>query len=151
MKQVILILFVLSALTAVSEAAPLQTLGGLRTPDAYLIPHRSVKVTLVGYYRNVERPSYVDQDKNGLHFYGMVGVGMFDWAEVACGVPEADACRSYLGCYISQVGAEEIYLKKYCAATGRKRDDILAWLPVVAGSTYGFLSPKAKEIIRPLF
>jgi len=83
MKQVILILFVLSALTAVSEAAPLQTLGGLRTSDAYLIPHRSVKVTLVGYYRNVERPSYVDQDKNGLHFYGMVGVGMFDWAEVA--------------------------------------------------------------------
>ena len=76
---------------------------------------------------------------------------IIDWAEVSCGVPEADACRSYVSCYISQVGAEEIYLKKYCAATGRKRDDILAWLPVIAGSTYGFLSPKAMEIVRPLF
>ncbi len=78
MKKVILSVIVLAAMIGIIEAAPFQTLGLLRTPDAYVIPHKSAQLVLAGYYRNVERPNYVDQDKNGLNFYGMLGVGLFD-------------------------------------------------------------------------
>ncbi|HPH61874.1 MAG TPA: hypothetical protein PLX72_09540, partial [Candidatus Syntrophosphaera sp.] len=78
MKKVILSVIVLAAVIGMIEAAPFQTMGLLRTPDAYVIPHKSAQLVLAGYYRNVERPSYVDPDKNGLNFYGMLGVGLFD-------------------------------------------------------------------------
>ena len=78
MKKVILSVIVLAAVIGIVEAAPFQTMGLLRTPDAYVIPHKSAQLVLAGYYRNVEKPSYVDMDKNGLNFYGMLGVGLFD-------------------------------------------------------------------------
>ncbi len=78
MKKVILSVIVLAALIGILEAAPFQTMGLLRTPDAYVIPHKSAQMVLVGYYRNVEAPNYVDPTKNGLNFYGMLGVGLFD-------------------------------------------------------------------------
>ncbi len=78
MKKVIMSVIVLAALIGIIEAAPFQTMGLLRTPDAYVIPHKSAQLVLAGYYRNVERPAYVDPDKNGLNFYGMLGVGLFD-------------------------------------------------------------------------
>ncbi|MFA6720229.1 MAG: hypothetical protein WCR92_02270 [Candidatus Cloacimonadaceae bacterium] len=78
MKKVIMSVIVLAALIGIIEAAPFQTMGLLRTPDAYVIPHKSAQMVLAGYYRNVERPSYVDPNKNGLNFYGMLGVGLFD-------------------------------------------------------------------------
>lgn len=76
---------------------------------------------------------------------------IIDWAEVSCGCPAADACRSYMDYYIARQGLEDLYLDKYCAATGRTRDEVLTWLPVVAGSVYGYLSPEAQKIVRPLF
>ena len=76
---------------------------------------------------------------------------IIDWAEVACGCPAADACRSYLDYCMAQMGIEDAYLNKYCAATGRTREEILVWLPVVAGAVYGYLSPEAQKIVRPLF
>ncbi|NLN84479.1 MAG: hypothetical protein GX135_00045, partial [Candidatus Cloacimonetes bacterium] len=78
MKKFILSVIVLTALVGVVQAAPFQTMGLLRTPDAYVIPHKAAQMVLAGYYRNVERPQYVDPDKNGLNFYGMLGVGLFD-------------------------------------------------------------------------
>ncbi len=76
---------------------------------------------------------------------------IIDWAEVACGAPAADACRSYMDYRIAQRDLAEAYLEKYCAATGRTREEILAWLPVMAGALYGYLTEQAKKIIRPLF
>jgi hypothetical protein len=78
MKKVILSVIALAALIGVIEAAPFQTMGLLRTPDAYVIPHKSAQLVLVGYYRHVEKPSYVDPDKNGIIPYGMIGVGLLD-------------------------------------------------------------------------
>ena len=78
MKKVILSVIVLAAVIGIIEAAPFQTMGLLRTPDAYVNPHKSAQLVLAGYYRNVEKPSYVDMDMNGLNFYGMLGVGLFD-------------------------------------------------------------------------
>ncbi len=76
---------------------------------------------------------------------------IIDWAEVSCGDPAADACRSYMDYCIAGQGFEELYIEKYCAVTGRRREDILAWLPVVAGAVYGYLSPEAQKAVRPLF
>ncbi len=76
---------------------------------------------------------------------------IIDWGEVSCGSPAADACRSYIDYYIAQQGDEELYLDAYCAVTGRTREEIMAWLPVVVGSLYGYLTPEAQKIIRPLF
>lgn len=78
MKKFILSVIVLTALVGVVQAAPFQTMGLLKTPDAYVIPHKAAQMVLAGYYRNVEKPTYMDQDKNGLNFYGMLGVGLFD-------------------------------------------------------------------------
>lgn len=77
---------------------------------------------------------------------------IIDWEAVACGCPSADACRSYLDYCIAPVnGIEEYYISKYCAASGRTRDEILAWLPVVAGAVYGYLPDKGKKIVRKFF
>jgi len=76
---------------------------------------------------------------------------IIDWAEVACGDPAADACRSYLDYALAQMKYEEIYLEKYAARTGRSQKEVLAWLPVVAGSIYGYLSEEAKKIARAYF
>lgn len=78
MRKIVFSVIILAALIGIMEAAPFQTMGLLRTPDAYVIPHKSAQLVMVGYYRNVERPIYVDPDKNGLNFYGMLGVGLFD-------------------------------------------------------------------------
>ncbi|MDD4223377.1 MAG: hypothetical protein PHD87_02190 [Candidatus Cloacimonetes bacterium] len=92
MKKVIMSVIVLAALIGIIEAAPFQTMGLLRTPDAYVIPHKSAQMVLAGYYRNVDRPSYeqvrnplivVDgtpggYDYNGIIPYMMIGVGLFD-------------------------------------------------------------------------
>ena len=58
------------------------------------------------------------------------------------------AIRSY---YVYQNGIEEVYLEKYCASTGRNREEILAWLPVMAGALYGYLSEEGKKIARKKF
>lgn len=82
MRKVILSVIVLAAMLGVANAAPFQTMGMLRTPDAYVLPHKSAELLLVGYYRDVVRPSYVDDDKNGIIPYGMLGVGLFDRVEL---------------------------------------------------------------------
>ncbi len=76
---------------------------------------------------------------------------IIDWAEVACGDPAADACRSYLDYSMGQAEYEEIYLDKYSALTGRTREEVLTWLPVVAGSIYGYLSEEAQKVTRKYF
>jgi len=76
---------------------------------------------------------------------------IIDWAEVACGDPAADAARTYMDLILGGGRLAEMYLSKYCAASGRTREEILAWLPIMAGSMYGFLPEKAKQILRPLF
>jgi len=77
---------------------------------------------------------------------------IIDWAEVALGDPAADVARSYMDyLMMNRKDLSEMHLEKYCAATGMSREKILAWLPVMAGSLYGFLSPEVQKILRPLF
>jgi aminoglycoside phosphotransferase len=76
---------------------------------------------------------------------------IIDWAEVAVGDPAADASRTYMDLLMTGGDDAEQYLAKYCAASGKTREEILAWLPVVAGSMYGYLGEGAKKVLRPLF
>lgn len=76
---------------------------------------------------------------------------IIDWAEVACGSPAGDACRTYMDYAIARKDTAEWYLQKYCAASGLSQDEILAWLPMMAGSIYGFLSDEFKKRIRSMF
>jgi aminoglycoside phosphotransferase len=78
-------------------------------------------------------------------------IRIIDWAEVSSGNPAGDACRSYLDYSLSSQDICEMYLDKYMAASGIKRDEILAWLPVTAGSLYGYFSDEAKKRIRKFF
>lgn len=76
---------------------------------------------------------------------------IIDWAEVACGSPSGDACRTYMDYAMGRKDVAEWYLQKYCAVSGLSRDEILVWLPVMAGSIYGYLSDDWKKQIRWMF
>lgn len=62
---------------------------------------------------------------------------VIDWMDVASGEPLLDACRSYVDYAISSEEIAELYLTRYCAATGAKREEVLQWLPIQAGYLYG--------------
>lgn len=76
MKKYVLSLVVIVTMFGLLSAAPFQTLGMLRTPDAYVLPHKAAEFSVVGYYRNV-----AGHDA-GFHPYLMAGAGVFDRAEV---------------------------------------------------------------------
>ncbi len=78
MRKVILSVIVVVAMFGILDAAPFQTLGMLRTPDAYVLPHMAAEFMLVGYYRDVAEP--VDYD--GLTPYLMAGFGIMDRVEL---------------------------------------------------------------------
>jgi len=62
---------------------------------------------------------------------------IIDWEDASKGDPAADACMSYF--YAMRRAAkgrdhsDEAYLKLFCGESGVARDDVLAWLPVIAG------------------
>jgi tRNA A-37 threonylcarbamoyl transferase component Bud32 len=76
---------------------------------------------------------------------------IIDWELISCGSPLVDACASYLVYYLAEREIEELYLQKYCAVSGRRREEILPWLHVIAGVYYGYLSDEGKKIVRSLF
>jgi hypothetical protein len=91
MKKVIFSVLVLATMFGIVEAAPFQTLGMLRTPDAYVLPHKAAEFLIVGYYRDVVAPK---PDQLSLHYqealdaskgtfpYVMVGVGLLNRVEL---------------------------------------------------------------------
>lgn len=69
---------------------------------------------------------------------------LIDWVDAAAGSPCADAARTYLLLSAeNEVYAEE-YLACYCNCTGRTREEILDWLPVVAGARLGEKLPESE-------
>ena len=77
MKKVILSVIVVVAMFGLLDAAPFQTLGMLRTPDAYVLPHMAAEFMLVGYYREA-----IPFDRDGFSPYLMAGVGILDRVEL---------------------------------------------------------------------
>lgn len=59
---------------------------------------------------------------------------IIDWLDAAQGAPEADACRSHLLLLHNAADAAPAYLDAYVRHSGRSREAILAWLPVLAAA-----------------
>ena len=59
---------------------------------------------------------------------------IIDWVDTTAGNPLADACRTYLIFmqYMNRLAG--IYLNAFCKESKSKKDDVLAWLPVVAAA-----------------
>jgi hypothetical protein len=57
-----------------------------------------------------------------------------DWLDAARGAPAADASRSYLLMLLTAPALAVPYLDHYRSASGISEEDVLAWLPVLAGA-----------------
>ena len=74
---------------------------------------------------------------------------VIDWIEAAKGDALVDASHSYLAIGMSSREGADLYLERYCAASGAERKNILRWLPVQAGSLYGFVpdNPALQQMV----
>jgi aminoglycoside phosphotransferase (APT) family kinase protein len=72
------------------------------------------------------------------HPFNVMGTGeasvIIDWLDATQGAPEADACRSYLLLLHNVPDTAPAYLDAYMRLSGRSREAILAWLPVLAAA-----------------
>ena len=59
---------------------------------------------------------------------------IIDWADASAGTPCADACRTYLLYAGNSPELAEAYLELYCGKSGAKRENVLLWLPILAGA-----------------
>ena len=59
---------------------------------------------------------------------------IIDWVDASAGDIRADVCRTYL--LYSELSPEvaNLYLRLYCEKSGLKKDEILQWLPILAGA-----------------
>lgn len=62
------------------------------------------------------------------------GLAVIDWVDASCGSALADACRSYLLYLLHGKEAAEAYLHFYCEQANVSKEDVLKWLPVIAGA-----------------
>ena len=62
MKKSLLTFIALVTVWGIAQAAPFQTLGMLRTPDAYVLPNKAAEFLLVGYYRDISAPKPLTDD-----------------------------------------------------------------------------------------
>ena len=60
------------------------------------------------------------------------GLWIIDWVDATAGDPLADACRTYLILKQHAPQISELYLQQFNNETGAAREDVLAWLPVLA-------------------
>lgn len=67
---------------------------------------------------------------------------IIDWIDASTGCALGDACRTCLDYSLENRSLADLYLDRYCAATGSKKEDVLLWLPVQAGSMLGEVPDK---------
>lgn len=88
------------------------------------------------------------------HPFNVVGTAgnafIVDWLNATCGEPAADACRSYLlMCGLHPTWAST-YLDGYAAESGVPKDDILAWLPILAAARLAEEVPNETEALMAI-
>lgn len=100
-----------------------------------LLP-RDLKQKLLGQLEAMAHDSVVCH--GDFHPYNMIqtaqGVKIIDWADATCGAAMADACRSYLLYRLYSKEAAAGYLQLYCAMAKVQAEDVLTWMPVIAGA-----------------
>ena len=108
------------------------------TASRYLTAHQ--KETLLALMKCLDkgRTSLCHGD---IHPYNIMFRGdrfwIIDWEDASRGDPAADACMAYF--YSMRWAAkgnnhsDEQYLRMFCEESGFPREEVLAWLPVIAG------------------
>ncbi|MEN0643249.1 aminoglycoside phosphotransferase family protein [Alkalicoccobacillus gibsonii] len=74
-----------------------------------------------------------------LHLFNLIQtstkeIAIIDWIDASMGDARADVCRSYLLYTQHSVELAELYLEIYCDRSGKTKEDILQWLPVIAAA-----------------
>ena len=80
-------------------------------------------------------------------------VTIIDWVDSSSGDIRADTCRTFL--LYSEVSRDlaEMYLRLYCLKSGLIEEEILQWIPIIAGARLSeYLSPeKAQYLLDVVF
>jgi tRNA A-37 threonylcarbamoyl transferase component Bud32 len=72
---------------------------------------------------------------------------VIDWIDSTYGCADGDACRTYMIFYLYARELAEVYLSLYCSNTGKTRDEILTWLPVIAAARLSENNSNEKETL----
>jgi thiamine kinase-like enzyme len=73
---------------------------------------------------------------------------IIDWVDATLGSPEADLCRTYLLYRLhAPKSFADKYLDLYCMKTNKSRDDILKWLPIIAGARLSEKNESEKDLL----
>lgn len=70
---------------------------------------------------------------------------VIDWIDSSYGCADGDVCRVYLIYSYFAPEIAELYLIAYCNETGKERERILQWLPVIAAARLCENVPKERE------
>ena len=99
-----------------------------------------LKETILAYMKSLDKGK-TNLCHGDIHPYNIMFNGekywIIDWEDASKGDPSADACMTYF--YSMRWAAkennqsDEQYLQLFCEESGIAREDILAWLPVIAG------------------
>ena len=82
------------------------------------------------------------------HLFNLINsdnqVTIIDWIDSSSGDIRADVCRSYL--LYSEVSRDlaEMYLKLYCIKSGLTEEEIVQWMPIIAGARLSEYPSKEK-------
>lgn len=72
------------------------------------------------------------------HLFNLImsddNVKIIDWVDASAGDIRADVCRTYLLYLHHTSEVAELYLRLYCDKSGLAKEDILQWLPIIAGA-----------------
>ena len=82
------------------------------------------------------------------HLFNLIAsdnkVTIIDWVDSSSGDIRADVCRSYL--LYSELSRDlaEMYLKLYCIKSGLTEEEIVQWMPIIAGARLSEYPSKEK-------
>ena len=72
------------------------------------------------------------------HVYNLIsnkiGTTIIDWVDSSAGDAKSDACRSYLLYSQYSIELADLYLRLYAEKSGVSQEDILVWIPIIAGA-----------------
>jgi len=72
---------------------------------------------------------------------------VIDWDGAAMGEPAADACMTYFYERRFAPRCADLYLQAYCANAGVRREEILAWAPVIAAYQVNIKTKDERDFI----
>lgn len=98
--------------------------------------HPKQKAELI---QKLDSMSYENRLCHGdFHLYNLImsndKVTIIDWVDASAGDIRADVCRTYLLYSELSMEVAELYLRLYCEKSGLSKDEILQWLPILAGA-----------------